>query len=100
MIDGKPRQLFQLGLDGHFVLIASDPILEELDKVLQRPMFAHTRSEIVQALQTLKALSRRFPAKSSLRVIDAGPDDNIFINAAMDGRAKYVVTGDHQLLEL
>ena len=100
LVNGRPRQLLQIGLEGRFVIISSDAMLEELDSLLQKPKFAHVRNEIVRIRKALEVLSRRIPATSFLSVIDADPDDNVFINAAVDGRADYVVTGDRHLLEL
>ena len=100
MVHGKPRQLLKLGLDGRFVIISSDAMLEELDSLLQRPKFAHVWNEIVRIRKALEVLSVRIPVKSSLNVINDDPDDNVFINTAIDGRVDYIVTGDRHLLEL
>ncbi|MCH8318634.1 MAG: putative toxin-antitoxin system toxin component, PIN family [Bacteroidetes bacterium] len=38
--------------------------------------------------------------KSKIDVIIDDPSDNIFVECAVDGKADYIITGDHHLLSL
>lgn len=40
------------------------------------------------------------PGKKDLRVIQADPDDDKFVIAAVEGFADYIVSGDHHLLDV
>ena len=37
------------------------------------------------------------PGKTTVEAVAADPDDNIVLGCALEGRADYIVTGDHHL---
>ncbi len=98
--NGKPRQLLRLAAQKRFLLIKSEATMEEFARVLRRPKFKMTTREARKAEQAVVKLGRTVKVRSTRRVIEDDPDDDIFINAALDGRADYIVTGDMHLLEL
>lgn len=57
------------------------------------------KNEINGVVSTLELLSNIIETKSKFRVT-RDPDDDMFINAAYDGGADYIVSGDHDLLDL
>ena len=38
--------------------------------------------------------------KSRIGIIKEDPTDNIFLECALDGKANYIISGDHHLLKL
>lgn len=97
---GKSYELLQkAALGGKCALITSDEIISEIRKVLCRPKFRLDKNEIDGVVSTLKSLSSIIETKSKFSVV-RDPDDDIFINAAHDGGADYIVSGDHDLLDL
>ena len=99
--DGKPHQfLLEVLHGGKCTLVASDEIISEIRKVLGRPKFRLGENEINDAVSTLESLSNVIKTKSKFRVVKRDPDDDMFINAAYDERADYIVSGDHNLLYL
>lgn len=96
----KSRALLELGLAGRFVIIASDPLLEEFANVINRPKFEESRRAAKKFVVAINSSCKKINVKSSLKVILDDPDDDIVINTAIDGKADYIVTGDTHLLEL
>lgn len=101
IVAGKSRKfLLKALLGGKCTLVTSDEIIGEIREVLGRPKFRLDESEISGAVSTLKSLSDVVETKSKFKVVKKDPDDDIFINAAYDGRADYIVSGDPHLLNL
>ena len=89
--------------DGQFTIIYSVPITVELVEVLSRPEIQHKyhiRSDDITALINLIRL--RGELVSPTRRIDAcrDPKDNRFLEAAVEGEADMIVSGDTDLLAM
>jgi putative PIN family toxin of toxin-antitoxin system len=97
---GNARELFKKGIDGRFTLVISEPILEELTTVMRRPKFKTTEEEVGRTTMALLQTAEIVAVASNLNIIKEDPDDNKILNAAFDGGADVIVTGDHHLLEL
>ena len=85
---------------GKFTLIISDSILSEYLDVLQRPklrLSAATVSGVIGLVQ--RKAETVYPAVS-VQAIQEDPSDNKFIEAALEGKAIYIVSGDKHLLKL
>lgn len=98
--NGKPRKLFQMGIDGKYQIMTSKEILDELLEVIKRPKFKMTRGNIVRIVSTLMETGKNVQITSNFRIISDDLDDNIIINTAHDGNADYIVSGDRHLLDL
>ena len=96
---GKSYGFLKAVLDGKCTLVTSDEIINEIREVLCRPKFRLDKNEIGGVVSTLKSLSNIIETKSKFSVT-RDPDDDMFINAAYDGGADYIVSGDHDLLDL
>jgi putative PIN family toxin of toxin-antitoxin system len=89
--------------DGHFVIVYSTPLLNELTIKLALPRIRVkycVRTEHVEALVSTIVLrgERVIPTRQIKLCRD--PDDDMFVKAAAAGQAPYVVTGDDDLLTL
>lgn len=98
--DGKPRKLLQSGINREYVILSSLGILDELSEVLQRPKFKMTGDDIIGIVSTLIETVENVHVTSEIKAIKNDPDDDILINAAYDGNADYIVSGDPDLLSL
>lgn len=98
--NGKPRKLFQLGIDGKYKILISKEILDELSEVIQRPKFKMTSEDIVRIVSALMETAENVPVTSNFKAIGIDPDDNIMINTAHDGKADYIVSGDKDIKDL
>lgn len=99
---GSPGQILRAALEEQrFQVVTSIPILGEIDKVLRRPRIVRrhgwTEAEINLFLVRLYAVSLVLEGRSILDVIPEDPSDNMFLVAALEGEAEYVVSGDAHL---
>ncbi|MEM2098469.1 MAG: putative toxin-antitoxin system toxin component, PIN family [Candidatus Bathyarchaeia archaeon] len=98
--DGKPRELLRRGISKQFSIITSELILKELRLVLQRPKFKTSEDEVNRIIIALMQTAEIVNVKSKLKVVEEDPKDNMVIEAAYDGGAEIIVTGDRHLLAL
>jgi putative PIN family toxin of toxin-antitoxin system len=95
-----PAQALDLAL-ARGVLLASDATLQELGDVLGRPKFDPyiSRADRAEFIQRLSGVTRVVPI---LRKISAcrDPRDDKFLDVAVAGDARAIITGDKDLLAL
>ena len=96
---GNPRRVIEAVVDREVDASASAPILEEYDDVVTeiiRRGYVHFNAEgFRRFVETLDLVS------PTTRVeVCRDPDDDKFIECAVDARALYIVSGDKDLLDL
>ena len=97
--DGKPRQLLKLIKKGGFVTLYSKETVNEFAKVLSLK-FGFTADEIHTIIADMSNMGEMITIKSQESPISDDLTDNVFINLAIDGKAKTIVSGDSHLLKL
>jgi uncharacterized protein len=101
--DGNEDRILRAWQRGEFELILSQEILKEIGRALLyqklRKFRWMTEKEITVLLQLLAEESVLVSGKVAART-SRDPDDDKFLAAAVEGGAKYVVTGDKDLLDL
>jgi putative PIN family toxin of toxin-antitoxin system len=101
---GTPGQILRAACERRFQLVLSDPILEEIDRVLHYPDTAKYhqmgKEEIRLFMAGLSHVALLTPGELALNVITADPSDNKYLACAVEGRAEYIVSGDEHLLAL
>jgi putative PIN family toxin of toxin-antitoxin system len=100
LFGGKPRQVLEKAIRGEVRLCISDPILDELKGVLQRPKFGYSPEMIQVILTELSGISDFVEAARTMNVVLEDPEDNRILECAVEAEAKYIVTGDSHLLKL
>jgi len=101
LFSGPTGGLVKAWQTGRFQLLLSRAILEEILRVLAYPKFHLTEGEIRGLVEeelipfAETVITRRQPA---VRLRD--PDDLAVVACALTGRARYLVTGDADLLSL
>ena len=103
--DGPPGQLLRLCIEEQaFELVVSDSILEELRRSLAYPRvqkyISASNHELEAWVAAIGLIATPVAGVVRHAVIAADPDDDKYIAAALDGRAKFVVSGDRHLLDL
>ena len=103
--EGPPgRILVRLLRDSAFDLVASPATLDDLRRSLRYPKVRkHLRlpaHEIDLWVDALGALAVFVRGEVSRRIVAADPADDIYLAAATDGLADYVVSGDRHLLDI
>jgi putative PIN family toxin of toxin-antitoxin system len=101
ILDGKPRALLNAIITRNHKLIFSRKIMEEFVEVTGEPRIQKyvTKQEVTRFLQNLAHVSKLVPVRSKLNLV-RDPHDNPILATAYDGHARYLVTGDNDLLTL
>lgn len=95
---GKPRKILHLILDNKIKTVTSTIRLAELEDVIYKKFpklgynFALISKQIKEKFEIVK------PKKSLL--ITRDDDDNRVLEAAIEGKCSYIITGDGDLLDL
>lgn len=98
LFGGLPEALLRRGLEGGFVMVSSEVLLDELEDVLIR-RFAFARSRARLTRDELEAVVDLGDPQTVPRA-SRDPDDDHVIAAALTGAADVIVTGDKDLLVL
>ncbi len=87
-----------------FQWVTSPPLLEELEHTLAYPRLgkylASRRPQVNRFLDDLRQNTRLVVPTQQIDVIKRDPPDNRVLEAAVEGRVEYIVSGDNDLLEL
>ena len=84
-----------------FTFLVSRPILEEYLRVLSYPKFRLTHDEIQAILdEELLPFIEVVAPRRKITAVRRDPSDNKFLECAQAGRAKYIVSGDTDLLSM
>lgn len=97
---GSPRTLLRACIDGTHTLLESPRTIAEFSEVVGRPKFKMTDVEVRRIVTAVVQVSELIETASRLSVIADDPDDDRFLELAVDGRAHLIVSGDKHLLSL
>jgi len=104
--DGLPAKILLEIVEGTlFELVLSQAILDELKRILFYPKIrsriTKTDVEISAWLDALGLISHFVEPRYSYPVlVEEDPDDDIYLIAAFEGLAKYLISGDQHLLKI
>ncbi len=95
---GKPREILNLILDDKIEAITSQILLAELEDVIGKkfPKLAYSFTLIERQIKEKFKIVK--PRKSLS--ISRDKDDNRVLEAALEGKCDYIITGDRDLLDL
>ena len=97
--EGKPRKLVTELLKKHTVIL-SRQMIAEFEEVVDRDKFNVTSSQVNRFLSSIIAMSKVVPDNALFKGLSQDPDDDVVLNVAYIGKAKFIVSGDRHLLEL
>ncbi|MDE6380527.1 MAG: putative toxin-antitoxin system toxin component, PIN family [Muribaculaceae bacterium] len=80
--------------DGRNILCVSNEILEEYEEVIQRNISGILAARVISAILTNEYTSLITPY-FHFNLIQSDDDDNKFVDCAVCGSAKFIVTEDH-----
>ncbi len=98
MFGGPPEVLVRRARAGRIRVVTSPQILAELAMILKKK-FAWSDEDIVEAIQAFGRHADLVKPRPRLSVLDDDPDNRI-LECAVEGKADYIVSGDHHLLRL
>jgi len=98
---GNPRMVIDLWKNGGITLCLTKAIVDEYIEVLRR-LGLKQEKELHELLDLFaRGFNSVFSAKTPvLRIVDADPDDDKFIECAVSLKACYIVSGDKALLNV
>lgn len=96
---GKPEAVYRRALDRSIDLVTSAVLLAELGRVLESK-FDWEPERIEVAIEQIARVGDVVKPTKRLAVIEADAADDRVLEAAMEGKAILIVSGDKHLLEL
>ncbi len=97
--NGRPREVIDLGRDGKILIFTSVDIeIEIADKL--RTKFKLAEEDVNRILLDFSAFTLPLRPDRKVSAVQDDPDDNKFIECAIESRADYIVSGDAHLLNL
>ncbi len=101
LFGGLPAQLLMQCQKEEIIFLISLPILEEYIHTLSYPKFKLSKERIKEIIQEeLLPFVEIVSVKTMIPLIHDDPDDNKFLECALDGRAGYIISGDFHVLKL
>ncbi len=100
---GIPSHIIRLVEKEELILVISSTIVKEYAEVLNYEEIrkkVRDHDECVQAIQKLLQLGVIVNPKEKFNIIKEDPDDDKFLDAAVEGNAKYIISRDKHLLKL
>jgi len=105
--EGKPAAILKMVLDARLDLVLSPVLLEEISLVLNydkiKKLFIKrsvTPEKIKDALRKIAATAIMVSGEAEVHNIDKDPSDTMLLSCALEGRADFIVSGDHHLTDL
>ncbi len=97
--NGRPREVIDLGRDGKILIFTSVDIeIEIADKL--RTKFKLPEEDVSRILLDFSGFTLPLRPNRKVTAVQDDPDDNKFIECAIESRADYIVSGDAHLLNL
>jgi len=94
-------RLVSLWQKGLITPLLSREILDEYLRVLSYPKFDLSEGEIKELIQEeILPYAEVVKPKKRLRVVQRDPSDNKFVECAVAGKARVIISGDKELLSL
>ena len=102
--DSNPDRIITLVREEKVLLLISDAICDEITRVLFYPKIrkrlAASDEELQNFIKLLRTVAIVTPGSLNLPLLAADPDDTKYLICAVEGRADYIVSGDHHLIDL
>ena len=97
MFSGKPAEVVTLALNRKFEVILSTIILDEIEKNLIGK-FKFSRKNTRKLINRILQVADLYEPRGSVRLVSDNHPDNLILETAELGRAKFLVTGDKEHL--
>jgi hypothetical protein len=101
---GAPARILEAWQAERFLVVTSEPILAEFQRVLAQPQLRNryglTPSRVQRLLRGLRQFALVTPGELELHGLAPDPDDDKLLACAVEGGADYLVSGDKDLLNL
>lgn len=99
---GNPSQILELWRQGKLELLSSIATIAELERVLTYPrvrkLLQLTDEQIKRFVALYRAQTTQVAINTAFHVVENDPDDNMIVDLAVAGNARYIITGDKKHL--
>ena len=96
---GNARHILDLVIAEEIIAFTSLTILLEITNKL-KSKFRWQKDQIIAVIQTISQTASLIAPKQKLQVVKADKDDNKIIEAAVEAKADFIISGDKHLLEM
>lgn len=96
---GKPYHCLLLARARIIQSVYCNPMLAELTEKL-RTKFKYSENHIQAVVADIRRYGEQVEISGNLRVVQADPDDDKFIECAVAGNSTFIISGDHHLLDI
>lgn len=101
---GTPFEVLEAWRRQDYVLVTSEAIIAEIERVLRYPRirdrYAITDQDVVKLLASLRTDAWVVPGDYEVAGVSIDPDDDKFLACALEAQADYIVSGDPHLRNL
>jgi len=97
---GNEAKILKLAEEGEIKLLTSPALLDELRRVLMHEELGLDERTIGENVQYVLSTAELVSPRRMVKVIREDPSDNRVLECALEGSAKYVISGDKHLLRL
>jgi len=96
---GKPRHVIDLGRDGKIQIFTSEDIEQEiLDKLMTK--FGLNSDDAGRVMADFSIFTKHIRVSRRIRAVKDDPDDDKFIECAVECNAEFIISGDKHLLNM
>ena len=98
LFGGKPLLVFEMARAGKILLVTAPSILAEFASILGNK-FGWADENIRDAIRTIGRRAELVKPSKRLHVLKDDADNRV-LECALEGKADYIISGDHHLLDL
>ena len=102
--NSNPDLIMRLVREEKVLLLISDAICAELLRVLSYPKIQKrlnsSEESLVDFIDKLRAVAIVIPGAVKLPPLQSDPSDTKYLECAVEGKADFIVSGDHHLTDL
>lgn len=97
---GNSNKIIQIWKEGKFSLITSSELLTEFIETLKNFKIQLPENIIKGWIELIVRNSSIVEPVDKLNIVKGDPKDNMFLEAAIEGEANYIITQDNHLIRL
>lgn len=97
LFTGKPSEVVTAAFDRKFELVLSQVILDEVERNLLNK-FKFSQKSVRKLINRILQIAELYEPSGTIKIIPNGHTDNLVLETALQGKAKYLVTGDREHL--
>jgi len=98
--NGKPEEVLKLIKDCQIINYASTEIFEEIRRVVSYPKLSFPELLQIKILEFVLFYSEFVEPQKRILTVTEDPDDNKFLECAIEAKAEYILSGDSHLLNM